>query len=81
VPDPRDIVDIAGLADRPRREPTQSRASRPWLGVWFRCCHVYGRMTKTPDGRMYRGRCPRCAAEVRAVVGAGGTSQRFFQTT
>ncbi len=80
MPDPRDIVDIAGLADRSRPGAPPERAARPWLGVWFRCCHAYGRMVKTPDGLMYRGRCPRCAAEVRALVGPGGTSQRFFQT-
>ncbi|MDX2114362.1 MAG: hypothetical protein SFZ24_01905 [Planctomycetota bacterium] len=79
--DRRDIVDIEGLRrDQPAAPPPpQHAASRPWIGIWFRCCHVYARIMRSPDGSEYRGRCPRCASEVRAVVGPGGTNQRIFE--
>jgi hypothetical protein len=81
VPDPRDIVDIEGVpppaANRPRPAPDEG-PTRPWLGVWFRCCHVYGRMYRTFDGARYEGRCPKCLGEVGARVGPGGTARRFF---
>lgn len=79
MPDPRDIVEIAGVANPSRGMPaSSSRPGRPWLGVYFRCCHVYGRMHRTPDGRRYTGRCPRCLAEVQALIGPGGTTRRIF---
>jgi hypothetical protein len=28
----------------------------------------------------YHGRCPRCGAPVRAIVGMGGTNRRMFRT-
>lgn len=86
MPDPRDIVDIPGLA-QPAPAGGAERASgaeaggksNPWLGIWFRCCHTYGRLYKDAAGRMYVGRCPRCGAEVRARVGQGGTNRRLFE--
>lgn len=84
--DPRDRIDIAGLASpapAPRAAgqgaPAPGSPARPWLGVWFKCCHVYGRMYRDDAGVRYRGRCPRCGAEVGARVGPGGTSRRFFE--
>lgn len=79
--DIRDIVDIEGL-----RSPGASFVAgsdgngpnRPWLGVFFRCCGVYGRMYRLRGEDRYAGRCPRCLAPVGARVGAGGTSQRLF---
>jgi hypothetical protein len=83
----RDIVDIPGLA-QPTAAPAQAARSaaddsgptapRPWLGIFFRCCGVYSRIYRSPDSDRYVGNCPRCAAEVRARVGQGGTSQRIF---
>ena len=52
---------------------------RQFLGIWFDCCHVYGRIYKTKDGKMYTGRCPKCLRPVRVQVGEGGTNQRFFR--
>lgn len=51
---------------------------RPYLGVHFINCHVYGRLYRHPDGTAYHGRCPRCGAPLRVPVGQGGTTQRFF---
>ncbi|GAB4551684.1 MAG: hypothetical protein Tsb0013_13830 [Phycisphaerales bacterium] len=57
------------------------KAPRPFLGIHFRCCRVYGRLYKTPAGDRYVGRCPKCGVQVDARVGEGGTSRRFFTTT
>jgi hypothetical protein len=51
---------------------------RPFLSVHFACCGAYQRVYRDPDGKTYRGRCPRCAKAVRFVVGTGGTSARYF---
>lgn len=93
MPDPRDIVDIHGLSN-PAALPgaaarsgtdsgpaTPNPAARNWLGVWFKCCHVYGRMAKQPCGTRYAGRCPKCGAEVGATIGEGGTNRRFFEAS
>jgi hypothetical protein len=68
-----------------RRDPTPdsplSHDSAKWLGIHFRCCNVYARIYRSPDGRRYEGQCPGCGAPVHARVGQGGTSRRFFETT
>jgi hypothetical protein len=51
---------------------------RPFLSVWYRCCHVYGRMYRNASGTAYVGRCPRCGGPVRALIGPEGTSNRTF---
>lgn len=51
---------------------------RRFLSVWFRCCHVYGRMYRNADETAFQGRCPRCGAPVRALIGYGGTNRRSF---
>ncbi|MFM9957870.1 MAG: hypothetical protein ACKVZJ_07325 [Phycisphaerales bacterium] len=86
MPDPRDIVDIPGVTPPSGMGHAHSKDDatgpvRPFLGIWFKCCHVYGRMYKTADGRRYEGKCPRCAAPVGARVGEGGTGRRFFEAS
>ncbi len=51
---------------------------RPFLGVNFASCRVYGRLYKNREGTAYVGRCPRCGKPVQVPIGAHGTSQRFF---
>ena len=61
--------------------PAQGAAgkARPYLGVNFSKCRVYGRLYRNPEGTAYVGRCPRCGAFVQVAIGIGGTAQRFFQ--
>lgn len=52
--------------------------NRKFLSVWYRCCHVYGRMYRDAEQTAYHGRCPRCGAPVHAPIGPDGTDQRMF---
>lgn len=84
--DNQDILELNGTrvngtregeaADRHARCAPRSPA---FLSVWFRCCHVYGRMLRNAEQTAYEGRCPKCGAAVRARIGANGTSQRMFE--
>lgn len=70
------------ISDEPRRRAPgadDEGRDRPFLSVWFRCCHAYGRMYRNAAATAYEGRCPRCGAAVRARIGPGGTSQRVFE--
>lgn len=80
------MVDIPGLVNpaavgaQSVRAVDPAVAGRRWLGVWFTCCNVYGRIPRNAEGTMYVGFCPRCGARVQALIGEGGTSRRFFRT-
>jgi len=81
MPDPQDMVDIPGVTNPATvRSVDVGVAGRRWLGVWFTCCHTYGRIGRNKSGTMYVGYCPRCGTRVRAIIGEGGTSKRFFRT-
>jgi hypothetical protein len=73
--DPRDYRLELSAGITPAPAPA---ATRPFLSVHFACCGAYQRVYRDPDGKTYRGRCPRCAKLVRFVVGEGGTSARYF---
>lgn len=86
-PDPQDRVEfswVQGEAGAEAARPIScggAHAGRRWLSVWYNCCGVYGRMYRNPLGTKYTGKCPRCGAEVRALIGPGGTNRRMFETT
>ncbi len=65
------------------RRETGSRDNRPvprkFLGIYFRCCTIYGRIYKNAAGTAYEGRCPRCGMPTKVLIGTGGTSNRFFE--
>ena len=62
-------------------EEENKTTRRPFLGIWFDCCGVYGRIYKNAAGTMYTGRCPKCLRYVRVRVGGQGegTDRRFFR--
>ena len=78
--DPRDYnVELtSGTTARDPQRPPPPAEPRPFVGVRFACCEVYVRIYRTPDGKSYRGHCPRCAKPVNFVVGSGGTDARTF---
>ena len=62
-------------------EPTPEdgpRRDRSFIGIHFKCCHVYDRIYINRDGTAYIGACPRCGARVRVKIGPEGTDDRFF---
>ncbi len=63
-----------------KRAVTPKGPRRRFRSVWYRCCHVYGRMYRNTAETAYLGRCPRCGAPVRAVIGPGGTNRQMFLT-
>lgn len=54
---------------------------RPFLGVHFQCCSVYGRVYRDASGDAYRGHCPRCLGAIEVGIGPGGSSSRFFSAS
>lgn len=75
------ILDIDGLRSPHGESAISIRPTlkgRPWLAVHWRCCHVYSRVYRHRTGAYYSGRCPSCGKQVRARVGPGGVSNRFF---
>jgi hypothetical protein len=60
-------------------ESSASLRGRPWIAVYWKCCHVYSRVYRNSEGTAYKGQCPRCGRAVSARVGPGGTNDRFFE--
>lgn len=56
-----------------------AQASRPWLGIWYKCANKYVKVYRSPDGQTYTARCPKCGEATRFRVGEGGVSTRFFE--
>ena len=76
--DPRDYkLDIGSLREN-EAEGLDPPTHRPFLSILFACCGIYQRIYRSPDGTHYAGACPRCGKPVRFLVGARGTSARFF---
>lgn len=59
-------------------DDTNESNKRAFLGIWFECCHTYGRLYKNANGTAYVGRCPKCLRPVNVRIGGEGTSRRFF---
>ncbi len=55
---------------------------RKFIGVWFDCCHTYGRLYKNKEGTQYTGRCPKCMRYVHVNIdenSSKATNRRFFR--
>ena len=55
------------------------RKPRSFLGIYFECCRVYGRLYQNAEGTAYAGGCPSCGKRLRVAIGDGGTGRRFFR--
>ena len=65
-----------------QEDDTNKPQKRQFLGVWFECCHAYGRLYKNKEGTCYRGRCPKCLRSVRVPIDRNSdsaTDRRFFR--
>jgi hypothetical protein len=51
---------------------------KKFIGVMFECCKVYRRIYINKENNAYEGNCPRCRKKVKAIIGQGGTDNRFF---
>lgn len=51
---------------------------RPYIGMLFKCCHVYTRIYLNKAGVAFVGRCPKCGKQVTIRVGPGGEKSRFW---
>ena len=52
--------------------------ARPYIGMLFRCCHIYLRIYLNRDATAYVGHCPKCAAPVTLPVSPHGSRARFW---
>ena len=60
----------------------QKQEKRKFLGIWFECCHVYGRLYKNKEGTKYIGRCPKCLRSIQVNINSESekaTDRRFFR--
>jgi len=53
------------------------RKNKKFLGIYFACCNVYGRIYNH-SGKQYEGKCPRCLRGLTIKIGSGGVGDRFF---
>lgn len=58
---------------------TEPRKPRPFLGVLFKCCHVYARIYLNRHGTAYSGGCPKCGKRLTVRAVKGGSSSRFWE--
>jgi hypothetical protein len=79
VRDPQDTINFSWQTRSEVKAAAPARRSPRFLSIWFRCCHVYGRMYRNADETAYEGRCPSCGSPVHALIGPDGTSRRIFE--
>lgn len=58
--------------------PAHRQGARPYLGIYFECCHVYARVYRRADQPQYVARCPRCLRAAKIRVAADGSRKRMF---
>jgi len=65
------------LLDNASPVAVNPRKRKKFLGIYFSCCNVYGRIYNH-SGKQYAGKCPRCLRSLSIKVGSVGVSDRFF---
>ncbi|MEX2673207.1 MAG: hypothetical protein WD294_13975 [Phycisphaeraceae bacterium] len=87
MPDRPDyILDIPSLASDAAEQGASAGSQaddhtlkgRPWLSIYWRCCHVYSRIYRNREQTAYAGYCPGCRRHVKATIGENGTNCRLF---
>ncbi|MBS10326.1 MAG: hypothetical protein CME19_01825 [Gemmatimonadetes bacterium] len=56
----------------------RTMSKRPYIGVLFKCCNVYGRAYLNQKQNAFTASCPRCLSPVRIGVSPTGNKSRFF---
>jgi hypothetical protein len=56
---------------------TVSSQKKKFLGIFFSCCNVYGRIYNHSE-KQYEGRCPICLRNLTIKISSGGVGDRFF---
>lgn len=51
---------------------------RPFIGVLFKCCNLYGRAYLNTKKDAYSASCPRCMHPIRIGISPDGSKSRFF---
>lgn len=62
------------------RKDKRKREKKPFVGIYFNCCNLYGRIYKNKTGTAYEGLCPGCGGKVVVPIGEKGTNLRIFMT-
>ncbi|HUU68485.1 MAG TPA: hypothetical protein VM186_03090 [Planctomycetota bacterium] len=71
-----DRTDLQAASPKPQ---APSRSRRPFVGLLFECCGVYGRLYPNRARTAFEGRCPHCYRVVSIPTGQDGTDARFFR--
>ena len=75
--EPGSRIDLSA-GDQGRNPGSGSHEPKPFLGVYFKCCGVYGRVYRNQRQDAYEGRCPKCMGQITVGIGPGGTENRIF---
>ncbi len=54
------------------------KRKRAFIGMHFKCCHVYARIYVNKQQTAFKGHCPKCAAPVEIKISKDGNSTPFF---
>jgi hypothetical protein len=57
---------------------TTGRKKRPFVGVIFKCCHIYARIYLNKKETAFVGWCPKCGAKMEIHISPTGSKSNFF---
>ena len=56
----------------------ENKNKKPFVGMHFKCCHVYSRIYINAKRTAFSGHCPKCAKPVEIKISKDGSSSPFF---
>jgi hypothetical protein len=59
-------------------EKDKKPQKREFIGVIYKCCHVYSRIYLNKKKTAFVGWCPRCGAKMEVFLTPTGSNSRFF---